>query len=98
MTFIKLENLLGRSIKKAGITNQLDSVKILEEFDEVGQIFLGKQVMKKIKPLDLKDGTLFIACLSSVLAEKLKGKEGRILEELNRPYKTKVVEKLKFIV
>ena len=98
MAFIRIRHLLDKSIKKAGINKQLDSVKILGEFNKVGQKMFGEQVMKKIKPLYLKDNTLSVACLSSVLAEKLKARERRVLAELNRPYKRKVVERLRFLV
>jgi len=98
MTFVKLENLLDKSIKKAGIGKQLDSSKILDEFNQVGQKVFGEATMKKIKPLYLKNNTLSVACLSSVLAERLKSQERRVLEELNRPYKEKVVERLRFLV
>lgn len=98
MSFVKLENLLDRSVKKAGLKSQIESVKILDEFNEIGEKVLGEKIMKKIKPLYLKNSTLSIACLSSVLAEKLKSQERRMLEELNRPYKKKVVERLRFLV
>lgn len=98
MTFVKVGHLLPKSIKKAGIASQLDSVKILEEFNQVAKKVFGPEVMKKIKPLYLKNGTLAVACLSSVLGEKLKSQEKRVLVELNRPYKENVVERLRFLV
>lgn len=98
MTFVKLEQLLPKSIKKAGISHQLDSLKILEEFNKVAKKIFGEEVMKKIKPLYLKNGTLSIACLSSVLGERLKSQEKRVLAELNRPYKKEMVERLRFLV
>jgi len=97
MSFIKLEQLLNKSVKKAGITDHLDSAKILVEFSEVAKKVFGESIMKKIKPLNLKNGTLSIACLSSVLGEKLKAQERKVLEELNRPYREKVVERLRFL-
>ena len=98
MTFVKLEQLLPKSVKKADITNQLDSAKILVEFNEVAKKVFGESIMKKIKPLYLKNGTLSVACLSSVLGERLKNQERKVLAELNRPYREKVVERLRFLV
>ena len=98
MTFVKLEKLLDKSVAKAGIKKQVESVRILNNFSKVGEKFFGRQAMKKIKPLYLKNGTLTLACISSVLAEKIKAQERKVLEELNRSYKEKVVEKLRFLV
>jgi predicted nucleic acid-binding Zn ribbon protein len=98
MSFIKLEEILPKSIKKAGIKKQVESAKILEEFNEVASRVFGPRVMKKIKPLYLRNGNLTITCLSSVLAEKLKAKEEKVLQELNRPYKKRIVERLRFLV
>lgn len=98
MTFVKVNKLLDKSVDKAGIQSDLDSAKILIEFSSIAQKVFGQAVMKKIKPLYLKKGTLTLACLSSVLADKLKKQERKILEELNRPYREKVVEKLRFLV
>jgi len=40
MPFVKLEKLLPKSVKKAGIQSQLDSAKILESFNQVIEKFL----------------------------------------------------------
>ncbi|MAF13396.1 MAG: hypothetical protein CMI53_00680 [Parcubacteria group bacterium] len=98
MALINLKNLLDKSIKKAGISKNLEAFKILDEFNGVIESIFGEAVRKKIKPLMVEDGTLSVACLSSVLAEKIKTKERIILEELNRPYRAKVVVHLKFII
>jgi len=98
MPFVKLEKLLPKSVKKAGIQSQLDSAKILESFNQVIEKFFGPAAAKKIRPLSLNNGSLSIACLSSVLAQRLKSQERMILEAVNRPYKQKIVTRLRFLV
>jgi hypothetical protein len=98
MPFVKVEKILPKSVKKAGIFSQLVSVKILDEFPLVIEKMFGPAVMKKIKPLYLKNGTLSIGCLYTVLAQQLKADEQKILAELNRPYRKKIVERLRFLV
>lgn len=88
---------MAKSIKKAGIKNQLNSAEILKDFMPKMKNIFGDSIAKKIKPMHLKDGTLYIACLSSVLSQDLKSQENRILNELNRNYSTKVVQRLKFL-
>jgi len=89
---------LDKSIKTAGIGGQIDSVKIIDRFIPVAQKFFGPGAINKLKPLSLKNGTLTVNCLSSVFAQQLKADEARILAELNRPYRKKIVERLRFLV
>lgn len=98
MSFVKVEKILPKSVKKAGISGELAANKILEEFPLAIEKLFGPAVMKKIKPLYLKNGTLSIGCLSTVLGQELKADEPMILAELNRPYGRKVVERLRFLV
>lgn len=98
MPFVKVEKILPKSVKKAGIIGELNSVKILDEFPAVIEKMFGAAILKKIKPLYLKNGTLTVGCLYTVLGQQLKADEKMILAELNRPYRKKVVEKLRFLV
>ena len=98
MGFTKLEKLLGRSIKKAGLSRQIQELKILEDFSGVIEVMFEAKTLKKVKPLYFKDGTLVAACLSSVLAEKLKSHETSIIKNLNRIYQQPLVRNLRFLV
>lgn len=97
MPFIKLEKILSRSIKKSGLQDSLDSVKIFEVCLEVIAEIMGDEVKIKVKPLKLDQGILELACMSNLTMDKCKKYEARILFELNRPFHRKVVNKIKFI-
>ncbi len=98
MGFTKLEKLLGRSIKKAGIAKQIQEVRVLEDFLRVIELMFEVRTLHKVKPLYFKDGTLAVACLSSVLGEKLKLHEAAILKNLNSIYQQPIVKTLRFLV
>lgn len=98
MSFTKLDKELKKSIKKKGIKGQLDSTEFMSQLKDAGELIFGEQTMKKIKPLECKNGILTISCTSSVLAKKLKARENSILWQLNKSFGKRVVERLKFLV
>ncbi|NUM25471.1 MAG: DUF721 domain-containing protein [Candidatus Buchananbacteria bacterium] len=97
MGFTKIEKLLDRSVKKAGIQQQVQEAKVLEDFSNVMEVMFEPKVFAKVKPLYLKNGVLSVTCLSSVLAEKLKAQEPYILKNLNSFYHKRVVSSLRFL-
>lgn len=98
MTFQKLENLLPKSVKKAGIVNQVSAAIVCDKFIKVLNEVFDERVTKKVKPMYIKNKTLTIAVLNSVLAQEIKLHEPEILEKLNEKGKEKVVESLRFLV
>lgn len=97
MPFIRLEQLLNRSVKQAGLAPKLAHSKVLEEFTAVIKERFGAPAASKVKPLYLKDGVLTVACLSSALVAAVTEQQRLILEELNRPYRRPIVEQIRFL-
>jgi len=98
MAWQKLENLLPRSIKKAGIDKQVCAAVICDDFIKVLSEVFDERVTKKVKPMYIKNKTLTIGVLNSVLAQEIKLHEQEILRKLNVAGKEKVVERLRFLV
>ncbi|MFA6322372.1 MAG: DUF721 domain-containing protein [Candidatus Buchananbacteria bacterium] len=97
MSFTSIKKIIPKSVKAAGIQNNLNEAKILENFNETAAKVFGDRVLKKIKPLYIKDGTLMVACLSDVLAQYIRENERRFLFELNRPFGKGIIEKIRFL-
>ena len=97
MTFTPISKIIPKAVKTAGITIKLDEAKLLENFDKVAVAIFGERVLKKIKPLYIKNGTLMVACLSDILAENIKHAEKKFLYELNKPFRKGVIEKIRFL-
>jgi len=98
MSLTPLNNLLGDSLKRAGIHNQVSSAMVLEQFEKIIREFFGHEGAKHVKPLYIKDKILNVACLSSVFAQELKFREREIMERLNKENKTAVVERMRYLV
>lgn len=97
MPFTKVNDLLGKSLKQAGIKRQVSEAKLIENFFELTKNIISFEMRHKLKPLYVKDGSLQIACLSTVLVERLKSRENEIIEALNKPYGRRIINRLKFL-
>lgn len=75
---------LKKSIAKAGISKQIEAVKVCDLWEKkICEIF-GPQVAEKSQAIQLKNGVLTVAVLSPVLAQEFRFKEDEIKKELNR--------------
>jgi len=92
-----LKNLLSRSLARSPLGRQVRIAMILEGFAKIVEELYGEAGKKRIKPLYLKDKTLTVATLSSVLAQELKLKESVILGKINAKFGQGVVENIRYI-
>ena len=92
-----IKNILSKTVKKSGISRQVQASMVVEAFSEVVAEILGKQVSKKVKAMYLKDNILTIACLSSVLAQEVQLNQRKIINKINKKFDKTVVEKLRFL-
>ena len=97
MPFTRINKILPKVVKTAGIKVKIDESKVLDNFNDVAVNIFGEAVLKKMKPLYVKDGTLILACLSDLLIERIKQSESRFLWELNKPLGKKVISKIRFL-
>ncbi|MBU1164006.1 DUF721 domain-containing protein [Patescibacteria group bacterium] len=98
MAWQKLENLLPKSIKKAGVDSQVGVAVICDDFIKVLSDVFDERVTKKVKPMYIKNKTLTIAVMNSVLAQEIKLHEPEILKKMNKHGEEKIIERLRFLV
>ena len=96
--FHSLGEIIKKTVKKAGIGNQVETALVLEDFSAVLTTIMGEKIGKSVKPMYIRNKTLTIACLSSVIAQEIKFKEQKIIKTLNQKYSKEVVEKLIYMV
>lgn len=97
MSFVNIGKIIPKAVKSAGIEVSLNEAKLLDNFNETAVKVFGEDVLKKIKPLYIKNGTLMVACLSDLLATRIRDNERRFLYELNKPFHKGVIEKIRFL-
>lgn len=95
---ISLKHLLADSVRKAGISDQVGAAVICDQFNEVVVEVLGEKVRGKAKALYVKNRTLTVAVLSSVMGQEIKLHESEMLAKLNAKAGRLEVERLRFLV
>lgn len=89
---------LNKNIRKAGIEPQVKGAQVVEHFNKVVEQVLGEKISSKVQAQYVKNKTLTVAVLSSVVGQELKLREKEILDQLNGDAQIPLVERLRFLV
>lgn len=95
---IPLKDLLGRSVRSAGIADQVTAAVVCDQFNRVVEEVLGEVAHDKAKALYVKNLTLTVAVASSALGQEIKLHEQEILEKLQKKVGENQVTRLRFLV
>jgi len=95
--FYNLKALLPKSIKRAGIANEVKNKQVINFFNKIKFGFLNDELAERTRPMYLKNKILYIASLSSVAVEKLSPRQEELVEGINRKFGRGTVKKIKFI-
>jgi len=99
MGFEKIENLLPSNLKRAGITNQVDTAVALEVIiDVLKNLFPPALVADNVHALHIKHGTLSLAITSPPLAQEIKAQERPIIEAVNEDLGYPLVARLRYLL
>ncbi len=98
MTFTKLEKLIDKNFGRSELGRKVQAALVLEKFSAIAAELAGAAVAKKIRPLYIKDRTIVVACLSSVVAQELRFVEEEILRLLNDGGSGEVVSRIRYVV
>ncbi len=93
-----LKSLLQKSIKRAGISRQVEAYQVVGAFNELSPKILGDKLKDSVMAISVRNKILSVACLSSVVAQELRFKEKEIINTLNERFGKEVVEKIKYVL
>jgi hypothetical protein len=93
-----IKDLLSKRVKQTGLAKNIKDSLVSEECVLVLRDEFGASVCQKIKPLYLKNKILVLACLSSAVSQEINLRKGIILSQINKKFKSKVVDDIKFIL
>lgn len=83
--FIKIKNILAKSISRLGVENQINKIKVCETSKKI----IHKNFFKKSRAVtfnikDFKNGTLEVVCDNSAFAGEMMLKNNLIISEINQ--------------
>lgn len=98
MGFTPIGPIVHREIDSAGLKGPVEAARVCETFDKLmGELF-DQKLKDKAKALYLKNKTLTVAAVSSVVGQEIKLREHDILGALNDRVGSRVVERIRFLV
>jgi len=97
MSFLPVGSLLGKSLKKAGISQQVNLALALERAQIAMDALLGPAVCEYVKPMYIQRRTLNIASLNSAAAASVGQVKDEIIEYINRDHSYPIVERIRII-
>lgn len=77
---------------------QIEAALVLKQFEKELKKLMGEEIGEKVKAVSLKNQSLTVAVLSSVMASEIKLREPDIIEAINRFFDREVVKSLRFIL
>jgi len=93
-----IKNLLSKRIKQSGFSQQVKTSLIIESFEKVIKEIFGSKIVKRIKPLYIKDGILNVACLSSVVVQEINFKKNEIINKIRLKLGEETIKDIKFVI
>lgn len=94
MTFQSLGKIINKNVKKTGLSKQIEIAMALEKFHYVIKEIWGDKILEKANGISIKNKTLTVAVLSSVVAQEINLKEGVIIDKINSYFNKEVVNKI----
>lgn len=98
MSFQKLSAILPKTIKRAGISRQIEASMVCEAADEAVKRIFGEELARQARALYFKDNWLTLAVLSSVLAQEIRFREDEIMRVLNGRFGQGTVGRIRYLI
>lgn len=92
-----LRGLLGRAVRKSKIEKQVTAAMACSFFIEVVGSIFGPEIKTKVKPLALKNGSLEVSVLNSVVVSELRLRQTQIIKGVNKKLGRPAVKGLRFL-
>lgn len=94
--FKDLKSILPKTIKRAGITNQLENLRVLELYGNIVKRVIDNSE-NTLRPIYVKDNILTVAALSAEAVKELRYFEAKIILEINGKIGSEAVKKINYI-
>lgn len=94
--FKDLKSILPKTIKRAGITNQIENLRVLELYGNIVKRVI-ENSENTLRPVYVKDNILTVAALSAEAVKELRYFEAKIIQEINGKLGKIAIEKINYI-
>lgn len=96
MSFVNVKDLLKSSLVRNRIKPQVEATNVLVEAKKIIEQVWGKEVAELIEPKYVKEMVLYISCNSPTAANALNLAKKKLVEEINKACKEKIIKNIIF--
>ncbi|HDQ23002.1 MAG TPA: DUF721 domain-containing protein [Candidatus Uhrbacteria bacterium] len=93
-----IKNILNKHLKQTGLSKNIETALIIEEFLNFLEKEFGSIILKKIKPLYIKNGILSLACVSPAVVQEVNFKKEFLIDKINQKFRGEPLKDIKFIL
>lgn len=93
-----LSSIFGNKDRRSALMRGVANSMAVEEANKLLISIFGEPAKNNCQAMSVKNKILSVACLSSVLEEKIKLREKEIINSLNKKLGDMVIEKIRFLV
>lgn len=97
MSFLSIDKIINKRFAKSPLKKEVTAALVCEEFDKLMLSVMGEKIENMARTMYLKDKVLSVACLSPVVAQELKMREGELIEKINGKMEDELVERLRLL-
>lgn len=99
MSFTPIGDALQDRVKQQGsLKNQVEASQAVEAAERVFVAMFGLDLAAHAKPLFLKNRTLTVSCVSSVMAQEIRLNQQQIVDQINAALGKSDVDRIRYLV
>jgi hypothetical protein len=97
MSFTQISNILSNKFSGSLMSKKISAALVCDEFNKIILIMWGKKIENQAQAMYLKDRILTVACLSPIIGQELKLREGELMARLRENFGSGAVERLRVL-
>ena len=98
MSFTDIKKLLNPSLYRNGIKDQVYEKMAMAKFEDVKEVYFGKELAQSMRPMYLKWSNLMVACLTEEAAKRIEEKEDVLVGIINAELEISLVKSIKCLL
>jgi predicted nucleic acid-binding Zn ribbon protein len=97
MSFTSISKVIAKKFGRSPLAKSVTAALVCDEFNRLILEKWGEKIKDTARAMYVKDKILTVACLSPVVAQEIKMKEGELLEKIKEKFGEGIVERLRLL-
>jgi len=94
MSFQSIKDLLPKNVARKGLTRSIQAGLVCRAWDEAAEKILSSKVLKKVEPLNFRDGVLTVSAAHPAYSAEVMNYKDKIIKAMGD--KGKMIKRIRF--